>query len=231
MCHCEDRALSALSARDEAISMGLPSVVEFTLSEANVVPRNNNRKKNHVSPKNMILGAKELLKLVKEKRLVENLSERELKNPEGAGFDLRLGELYEISGQGFLGIEERETPKTKLLAKYNSEKKQSFAFVPGKYYLMKTIEKVNLPENILCLLRQRSTLHRSGIMIFTANVSPGYHGALTFGIVNLGPCEIKIELGARVVYAMFHEVKGETNLYRGQWQGGRVSTNQKEKQI
>lgn len=179
----------------------------------------------------MILGVKELLKLVREKKIVENLSERELKNPEGAGFDLRLGELYEIFGQGFLGIEERETPKIKLLAKYIPGKKQSFMFAPGKYYLMKTIEKVNLPENILCLLRQRSTLHRSGIMIFTANVSPGYYGELTFGIMNLGPCEMEIELGARVVHAMFHEVKGKTNLYQGQWQGGRVSTDKKEKQI
>ncbi|MCK4454065.1 hypothetical protein KAU51_01810 [Candidatus Parcubacteria bacterium] len=179
----------------------------------------------------MILGVKELLKLVKERKIVENLSERELKNPEGAGFDFRLGEIYEISGKGFLGIDERETPKTKLLAKYEPKKKQNFIFEPGKYYLMKTIEEVNLPENILCLLRQRSTLHRSGIMIFTGNVSPGYQGVLTFGIVNLGPCDIKIELGARVVHAMFHEVKGETNLYRGQWQGGRVSTGKKEKQI
>ena len=96
---------------------------------------------------------------------------------------------------------------------------------------MKTIEKVNLPENILCLLRQRSTLHRSGIMIFTANVSPGYQGALTFGIMNLGQCQMEVELGARVVYAMFHEIRGKTNLYRGQWQGGRVSTKKKEKQI
>ncbi len=179
----------------------------------------------------MILGVEELLKLVEQKKLVENLSERELQNPEGAGFDLRLGEVYEIFGQGFLGIEERETPKTRLLVKYDPDKKQSFVFEPSKYYLIKTIEKVNLPENILCLLRQRSTLHRSGIMIFTANVSPGYQGELVFGITNLGPCEVKIELGARVVYAMFHEIKGKTNLYRGQWKGGRVSIAKKEKQV
>jgi hypothetical protein len=42
----------------------------------------------------MVLGIKKLLKLVKEKKLVENLSERELKNPEGAGFDLRVGEIF-----------------------------------------------------------------------------------------------------------------------------------------
>ena len=179
----------------------------------------------------MILGVGKLLKLVKEKKLVENLSERELKSPEGAGFDLRLGEIYEISGKGFLGIEDRKTPKTKLLAKYNPKKKQGFIFKPGKYYLMKTIERVNTPKSILILFRPRTTLFRSGLMIFTGNASPGYCGELTFGIANLGPCEIKIELGARVAHAMFYEIKGRTNLYRGQWQGGRVSAKKKEKQV
>lgn len=179
----------------------------------------------------MILGVDELLKLVKEKKLVENLSERELKNPEGAGFDFRIGELYEIKGKGFLGREERKTPKAKLVAKFNPKKKTSFVFQPGKYYLMKTVERVNTPENVLILFRPRSTIFRMGLMIFTANVSPGYQGEAVFGIVNLGPCEVKIELGSRVVYAMFFEVKGKTNLYRGQWQGGRITTKKKEKQV
>lgn len=179
----------------------------------------------------MILGTKELLKLVKEKKLVENLSERELENPEGAGFDLRIGEIYEISGNGFLGIDERDTPKTKLLAKYNSKEKKTFNIKPGEYYLMRTIEKVNTPEDILIVFCPRSTLYRSGLMIFSGNVSPGYRGELTMGIGNLGSSEIKIELGSRVVHAIFFEVRGGTNLYRGQWQGGRVSTEKKEKQV
>lgn len=179
----------------------------------------------------MILGVKELLKLVREKRLVENLSARELQNPEGAGFDLRIGEIHQISGKGFLGQEERKTPKARLLVKYNPKKKQVFIFKPGKYYLMKTVEKVNTPSNILILFRPRSTLYRSGMTIFTGNASPGYCGELTFGITNLGPCNIKIELGARVAHAMFYKIEGKTNLYRGQWQGGRVSTKKKEKQV
>ena len=179
----------------------------------------------------MILGVDKLLKLVKEKKLVENLCERELKNPEGAGFDLRIGEIYEIYGKGFLGIEERETPKIRLIAKYNPKKKSSFIFKPGEYFLMKTVEKVNVPGNILILFRPRGTIFRMGLMIFTANVSPGYKGELVFGITNIGPCQVEIELGARVVYAMFFKVEGKSNLYRGQWQGGRVTTKKKEKQV
>lgn len=179
----------------------------------------------------MILGVDELFQLVKTKNLVENLSKRELKSPEGAGFDFRLGKVYKLSQKGFLGIESRKTPKAKLLAEYEPQKQKSFVFEPGKYYLIQTIEKVNTPENILILFRPRSTLYRSGIMIFTGNVSPGYKGKLTFGIINLGTSPFRIELGARVVHAMFYEVKGKTNLYRGQWQGGRVSTSKKEKQV
>lgn len=39
----------------------------------------------------MILGINELHRLVKDKELVKNLCQRELNNPEGCGFDLRLG--------------------------------------------------------------------------------------------------------------------------------------------
>ncbi len=179
----------------------------------------------------MILGISELLKLVKEKKLVENLSKRELNNPEGAGFDLRIGEIYSISGKGFLGIEERQTPESNLEAKFDPSEKKSFVFKPGKHYLIKTIEKVNTPSDISILFRPRTTIFRSGLMIFTGNVSPGYCGELTFAINNLGSSDIEIELGARVVHAIFFEIKGKSNLYRGQWQGGRVSADKKEKQV
>jgi len=179
----------------------------------------------------MILGIDKLHKLVREKKLVENLCDRELNNPEGAGFDLRLGEIYDLKGKGFLGVDERKTPDVKLLAKYQEGKKKSFVFKSGKYYAMKTIEKVNTPANVLILFRPRSTIYRSGMMIFTGNASPGYCGELTFGIINLGPCPIEIELGARVAHAMFYQVKGKTNLYRGQWKGGRVNARKKEKQV
>lgn len=179
----------------------------------------------------MILGVDKLHKLVKTRKLVERLCDRELNNPEGAGFDIRLGEIYELKGKGFLGIEERKTPAVKLVAKYEEGKKKSFVFKPGKYYAMKTIEKANTPGNILILFRPRSTLYRSGIALFTGNASPGYCGELTFGIINLGPSPIKIEMGSRVAHAMFYKVEGKTNLYRGQWHGGRVSAKKKEKQV
>lgn len=188
----------------------------------------------------MILGPKKLLQLVKTKKLVENLSERELTNPEGAGFDLRLGEVYKISGKAFLGVTERHTPEISLVAKFQNQKSpirqaqgksQKVVIKPGDFYLVKTIESVNMPENLTASITPRSTTYRSGLMIRTGNVPPGYCGGLTFGLVNDGPVAVTIEMGARFVHIQFSEVSGGGNKYRGQWQGGRVTTTKKEKQV
>lgn len=206
----------------------------------------------------MILGPKILLDLVKTKKLVEGLSERELTNPEGAGFDLRLGEVYQISGDAFLGETERKTADIKLVAKYDrhSDKrsasridsgqvfrpraqdrearmtgKQSIKIKPGDFFLVKTIESVNIPQNLTASITPRSTTYRSGLFLRTGNVPPGYCGGLTFGLKNEGPIPVAIELGARFVHIQFHQVKGGGSMYRGQWQGGRVTAKRRERQV
>lgn len=179
----------------------------------------------------MILGPKVLLELVEKEKLVENLSERELTNPEGAGFDLRLAEVYTISGDAFLGETERKTADITLIAEYKDGEKRSVTIQPGDFVLVKTIESVNMPENLTANMKPRSTTFRSGLMIRTGNIPPGYHGGLTFGMKNEGPIPVTIEMGARIIHVQFEEVMGGGNMYRGQWQGGRVTVTKKETQV
>lgn len=177
----------------------------------------------------MVLGPAQLLKLVKTKKLVEGLSERELTNPEGAGFDLRLGEVFAISGEAFLGETHRKTPDIASVAIFGKEK--SIKIKPGDFYLVKTIEKINLPIDLSAVILPRTTTFRSGLFIRTGPIQPGYSGELTFGLKNEGPVTVEIEMGARFVHVLFHEIKGEGSKYRGQWQGGRVSATKREKQV
>lgn len=204
----------------------------------------------------MVLGPKKLLKLVETQKLVENLSERELTNPEGAGFDLRLGEVYKIKGNAFLGKTKRKTPGIELVARYSKGNKsanqphgnmndrtskreakvskvviKNVVIKPGDFFLVKTIEAVNMPDNLTASITPRSTTYRSGLFIRAGNVSPGYCGGLTFGLKNEGPIPVTIEMGARFVHIQFSEVKGGGNMYRGQWQGGRVTARKKERQV
>lgn len=184
----------------------------------------------------MVLGPKKLLQLVKTKKLVEGLSDRELNSPEGAGFDLRLGEVYKISGNAFLGEIHRKTAEIKLVTKYiaNADGRHTKRYIkikPGDFFLAKTIESVNMPANLTASITPRSTTYRSGLFIRTGNVPPGYCGGLIFGLKNEGSVIVEIEMGARFVHIQFSEVKGGGSMYRGQWQGGRVTARKKERQI
>ena len=179
----------------------------------------------------MIIGVDKLIELVKKKKLVENLSERELTNPEGCGFDLCLGKVHGISGKGFMGLTERDSADAEQILEYLSDKKQSIVIKPGESYLVTTREKVNMPENLTANMWLRGTLYRTGLILSGGNVAPGYCGELSFLLHNPGPCEMEIELGARIVHILFYEVTGKSNLYRGQWKNGRVTTETREKQV
>ena len=180
----------------------------------------------------MIIGPKKLLKLVKDERLVTGLDRRELENPEGAGFDLRLGAVHKISGgSAFLGIRDRETPTIETLYTYIKCKKQELRFNPQEFYLLQTLEEVNLPVDITAQIKPRTTTFRSGLIIRTGAVQPGYKGSLTFGAFNAGPIPVVMELGCRFAHIQFFWVDGGGESYRGQWQGGRVTTEKREKQV
>ena len=190
----------------------------------------------------MILSAKKILELNEKYMLIENLSERELSNPEGVGIDLRLGEVYVIDGEGFLGKSERKTPEARKIADIKNGDK-TVTINPGELVLAKTIEILNLPAgkieveegskptHLVAIIHPRSTLQRCGIYLRATKTDPGYHGGLTFAMANLGKTPFRIELGARFVNVVFEQVVGEIHrAYEGQWQGGRVSAEKKEKQ-
>lgn len=179
-----------------------------------------------------LLGTVELLDLVDKIRLVENLDERELTNPEGSGFDLRVGEIYRLKhgDHAHIGLKERHTPEIELVAKIGENK--SFTIKPGEYYLFKTMEKLNLPDDMRVLIESRTTLFRSGVLFGHGPVHPGYSGELTSGLYNAGPCNFEIDLGARYLHISFIRTGNNVSSYRGQWQGGRVSTDgKKETQV
>ena len=163
----------------------------------------------------MILGNSKILKLVKDEniKLIENFNESCV---EGAGYDLRIGKIYKLKSGGKIGISERITPE---IEEVNCKK---YSLAPGEYVLIETIEKVNMPKNLLARVLNRSSLFRCGCSLFTAVVDPGYRGILTIGLKNLTAFSFEVEIGARVGQIVFETVDGETKLYSGKYQGGKV---------
>ena len=178
-----------------------------------------------------VLSPLGLLPRVARGEIIRNISDRELSNPEGAGFDLRLSEIFEIISAGYLGIERRNTSDSKLLASDVTTPGGVFSFSAGKFYLVTTKEEVNLDLDMVAFVHPRSSLLRSGVVLVTAVTAPGYEGKLTFGLYVAGPVPFTVELGARFAHINFLQLDQPGNEYRGQWQGGRVSAPKPEKQV
>jgi deoxycytidine triphosphate deaminase len=182
----------------------------------------------------MIISAKKIIELNKKYNLIENLAEREL-NPQGVGLDVRVGGVYKLKEEGFLGVsdEDRKTPAVEKIADANQKK---IELKPGDFVLVKTIEKVNIPARKVVIeegrepmflmldVYPRSTLQRSGVYFMGTKTDPGYSGELTVALANVGNSHFKLELGARIANLVFKQVFGDVNPYEGPWQGGRVST-------
>ena len=161
----------------------------------------------------MVIGREKILELVKRKKLIEDFSEDCLG---GAGYDLRVGGIYRLKGGGFLGTFKRETPDVEEI------RFDEYSLKPDEYVLVETLERVNMPENLIARVLPRSSLFRCGCSLVTALVDPGYAGVLIFGLRNLSEFEFRIEKGARVAQIVFEQVEGKTRSYEGRYQGGRV---------
>lgn len=192
-----------------------------------------------------VLELNEYLISQDKRPLIKNLCDRELNNPEGCGLDIRVGEVYKLSGKGFLGVNERETPNDKKIADITVDGNKMITMGPGEYFLIKTIEEISSPNEKILLEKNmpprylmpvvfpRTTLQNSGIALLATKTDPGYHGPLRFGLMNLRKDEFKFELGARMFNIVFEPVIGDiVRGYEGQWQNGiRASTNGIETQI
>ena len=187
-----------------------------------------------------VLGINQVLIRIKEEGLVENLGARELENPEGVGIDFRLGSLHKIiKGGAFIerdsekGLGKRKGVKTKLVAEYDekAKKQKTVNLKAGEYYLAQTLEAVNTPFDLMPVVYPRTWLFRAGILMLNSKTDPGYKGKLTFGVVNLSPFPVKLQMGARICNIVFFKIDGESVAYRGQHQGGRISPSEVEQQV
>lgn len=165
----------------------------------------------------VVLGYEKIKELIKSKNLVENAEE---KNIQPSGIDLRVKCIYKLKNGGYMGVEKRNTPKVENVCDKIGEK---FVLKPNEYVLVETMEKVNMPNDLMAIVLPRSSLFRCGVTMFTAVIDPGFIGTLTFGMKNLSEHPLEIEIGTRVGQIVFEEVKDNIKLYDGKYQGGKVT--------
>jgi deoxycytidine triphosphate deaminase len=165
----------------------------------------------------VVIGNEKILELIEKEKLIENVDNN---NVQPSGVDLRVKTVYRLKNGGYLGVKNRQTPNVDVVSDKVGEK---ITIKPNEFVLVETMEKVNMPKNLLALILPRSSLFRCGVSLHTAVVDPGFVGTLTFGMKNLSEHPFEIEIGSKIGQIVFEEVKGNTKLYDGKYQGGKVT--------
>ena len=189
----------------------------------------------------MKISSSRILDLNDKYNFISGLSEREKHNPEGSGFDLRVGKVVKIIGPSFLGVSERISAETELIGNVETDGNKKITMHPGEYFLVSTIETVQAPSEkikyddffpesyIGIKICARTSLMRGGVALLHGRVNPGYKGQLTLGIINNGSHNFEFELGSRMFDIEFEPVVGEIKrTYSGQHQGGRITSEGKK---
>jgi dCTP deaminase len=90
---------------------------------------------------------------------------------------------------------------------------------PGGNQLVATLERVELPDDLVGTLHIRSSLARSGIIASLASVDPGFRGQLTISLYNAGTEPFGMSKGSKFVQMVLHILGTKAQrVYRGKYQ-------------
>lgn len=88
----------------------------------------------------------------------------------------------------------------------------------GDFALASTLEKFNIPDDVIALVHDKSSLARRGISLFNTVIEPGWRGWLTLEIVNHSNY-IHIKSGTPIAQIIFMKLMEKTESpYQGKYQ-------------
>lgn len=154
------------------------------------------------------LVRKQIISRINKEKLIENADMSNCVSP--ASYELRVGSWFN-----------RQT-KQRVELNIGDE----IYLKQSRMILIGTIERVNIPNDIMGMMYLRSTYARRGFMPwFQGLVDPGYRGGLTVILHNLTPELIKITGGERICHLVFDLLAEPVDKgYEGAYQGSDGAT-------
>ena len=99
----------------------------------------------------------------------------------------------------------------KLFVDYNGW--DSITISPRELYILSTVEKITLPNNIVAFLQGRSSIARVGLQVHAAGFfDPNFSGTATLEVSNLTNHPIKIPKHTRICQMVFMQTKSPAEI-------------------
>jgi dUTP pyrophosphatase len=133
------------------------------------------------------------------------------------GVDITVRNIASMGTPGQIGVSNRQR-QVSATAPLAFDADGFVDLTPGPYLITHN-EIVHLPTNVMALARPRSSLLRCGVTVETAVWDAGYSGRSQSLLVVHHAGGFRLQKDARVAQLVFFRLTGETEGYRGVYQG------------
>jgi len=104
-------------------------------------------------------------------------------------------------------------------AGYDIRVAQKTRLEPGSFWLASSLERFDMPVDILGEVKDKSSLARLGVTVQNTVIEPGWFGWLTLEITNHGPEPVEILCGQPIAQILFYRLSAPTDApYSGKYQ-------------
>ncbi|HET8976602.1 MAG TPA: dCTP deaminase [Solirubrobacteraceae bacterium] len=150
-----------------------------------------------------VLSDGTITRLVQEGRIRIDPWDADLVQP--ASVDLRLGDSFRVFHNHRASAIDLRHPPENLTEEVVVPEGESFVIHPGEFCLGRTLEWVELPDDIVARIEGKSSLGRLGLIVHaTAGFcDPGWKGTLTLELNNLTRIPIKLYPGLEIAQLSF----------------------------
>lgn len=154
-------------------------------------------------PVTSVLSDGAILELVAAQRIRIDPWDANLVQP--ASVDLRLGDSFRVFHNHRITAIDLREPPTNLTEEVVANADEGFVIHPGEFCLGRTLEWVELPDDIVARIEGKSSLGRLGLIVHaTAGFcDPGWKGTLTLELNNLTRVPIKLYPGLLIAQLSF----------------------------
>ncbi len=155
------------------------------------------------APAGAVLSDATILRMVAARRIRIDPWEPALVQP--ASVDLRLGDSFRVFHNHRIAAIDLRQPPDNLTEEIAVPADGAFVIHPGEFCLGRTLEWVELPDDIVARIEGKSSLGRLGLIVHaTAGFcDPGWKGTLTLELNNLTRVPIKLYPGLPIAQLSF----------------------------
>jgi dCTP deaminase len=150
-----------------------------------------------------VLSDATIIELVQQDRIRIDPWDPSLVQP--ASVDLRLGDSFRVFHNHRVSSIDLREPPSGLTEEVVLAEHESFVIHPGEFCLGRTLEWVELPDDIVARIEGKSSIGRLGLIVHaTAGFcDPGWQGTLTLELNNLTRVPIKLYPGLPIAQLSF----------------------------